>query len=120
MTWTLYDTDGNELYTTTGVYQPGASTASYSADHLPAVQGQQRHPERHHTSPARPRRPSPSLPCATIDADGVVTQLAYNTARRPDLQLHAGRQRRGELATTTYAYDGDGEQTSHRSPRTAT
>ena len=30
VTWTLYDTDGNELWTTTGVYQPGGSTASYA------------------------------------------------------------------------------------------
>ena len=29
-TYTLYDTDGNQLYSTTGVYQPGSSTASYS------------------------------------------------------------------------------------------
>jgi YD repeat-containing protein len=29
-TYTLYDSDGNELYTTTGVYEPGASSAAYS------------------------------------------------------------------------------------------
>src|SRR6202035_4196031 len=28
VTGTLYDTDGNQLYTTTGVYQPGATSAS--------------------------------------------------------------------------------------------
>ena len=79
--YTLYDTDGNELYTTTGVYEPGSTHRRLLADHLPAVQGQQRHPERHDTSPARPTPPSPSLPCATINADGVVTQLAYDSAR---------------------------------------
>jgi YD repeat-containing protein len=30
LTWTQYDTDGNELYTTTGVYEPGSSSAAYS------------------------------------------------------------------------------------------
>jgi YD repeat-containing protein len=29
VTYTLYDTDGNELYTTTGIYEPGSSSASY-------------------------------------------------------------------------------------------
>jgi hypothetical protein len=31
VTYTLYDTDGNELYTTTGVYQPGSGSASYQS-----------------------------------------------------------------------------------------
>ena len=37
--------------------------------------------------------PSPSLPCATINADGVVTQLGYDCGRRPDLLGDPGRQR---------------------------
>ena len=34
-------------------------------------------------------RPRPSLPCATIDADGVVTQLALRQHGRPRLVVHS-------------------------------
>ena len=44
-------------------------------------------------SPAPSTPPSPSLPCAKINADGVVTQLGLRPRRGPDLLLHPGRQR---------------------------
>ena len=55
--------------------------------------------------------PSPSLACATINADGVVTQLAYDSAG--DLTSSTTPDGNGsQLAETTYSYDGDGEQTA--------
>src|SRR6266851_1692439 len=59
--------------------------------------------------------PSNSLPCATINADGVVTQLGYNSAG--DLTSSAAPDGNGsEITKATYGYDGDGEQTSKISP----
>ena len=112
--YTLYDTDGNQLYTTTGVYQPGASSASYLQttyslykNNSVTLSGT--------TISCTSTPPSPSLPCATINADGVVTQLAYNSAG--DLTSSATPDGNGtEIAKTTYTYDGDGEQTAVTSP----
>ena len=92
----------------------GGQPGLIRADHLPAVQ-RRRSPStapasvrryralahtglRHHQRgrrghPARPRR-----------------------QRRPNQQLHPGRNANGQTATTTYAFDGDGEQTSTTGP----
>jgi len=114
LTWTLYDTNGNELYSTTGVYPPGGSTASYTQTTYQLFKGNSiTLGSNNITCNATP--PSLSLPCATIDADGVVTQLVYNSAG--DLTSSSTPDSNGsELATTTNAYDGDGEQTATTSP----
>ena len=113
-TYTLYDTDGNELYTTTGVYQPGASSASYSRTTYQLFDGNTVTLSGTAVScTASP--PSQSLPCATINADGVVTQLAYDWAG--DLTSSATPDGNGsEIATTTYGYDSYGEQTTTTAP----
>ena len=60
--------------------------------------------------------PSPSLPCAKINADGVVTQLAYDSDG--DLTSSSTPDGNGtQVAETTYTYDGDGEQTADGRPR---
>lgn len=109
-TYILYDTDGNQLYSTTGVYQPGASSASYSRTTYQLFKNNTVTLSGHNIScTATP--PSTSLPCAKVNADGVVTQLAYDSAG--DLTSSSTPDGNGsEVATTTYAYDGDGEQTS--------
>jgi trimeric autotransporter adhesin len=114
LTYAQYDTDGNELYKTTGVYQPGASTASYLQTTYSLFKGNSvTLGSTNITCTTTP--PAPSLPCATIDADGVVTQLAYNSAG--DLTSSATPDGNGsELATTKYSYDADGEQTATTSP----
>jgi YD repeat-containing protein len=114
VTYNLYDTDGNELYSTTGVYQPGGTTASYSQTSYTLFKGNNVTIGSSHIScTASPA--SQSLPCATINADGVVTQLGYNAAG--DLTSSATPDGNGpELATTTYGYDGDGERTSAVAP----
>jgi RHS repeat-associated protein len=114
LTWTLYDTDGNELYTTTGVYEPGASTASYSRTTYQLFNGNSVTLNGTSISCAA-KSPVSSLPCATINADGVVTQLGYDPAG--DLTSSATPDGNGsQLAATTYSYDTDGEQTSKTSP----
>jgi RHS repeat-associated protein len=110
VTWTLYDTDGNELYATTGVYPPGGSSASYAQTTYQLFKGNTVTLGSTTISCAS-TPPSPALPCATIDADGVVTQLGYNSAG--DLTSSATPDGNGsEVATTTDAYDADGEQSA--------
>lgn len=114
VTYTLYDTDGNQLYSTTGVYEPGAGTAAYSQTTYTLYGGNSVTLGTSATS-CNATPPSASLPCATINADGVVTQLGYNA--QGDLTSSSTPDGNGtELATTTYGYDADGEQTSVTSP----
>ena len=116
VTWTLYDTDGNQLYTTTGVYQPGATTAAYQQTTYQLYTGNSvTLPGTSTSITCTTTPPSPSLPCATINADGVVTQLAYDPAG--DLTSSATPDGNGtETATTTYTYNSDGEKTSTTTP----
>src|SRR5260370_15189396 len=59
--------------------------------------------------------PSPSLPCAMIGADGVVSQLGYNA--QGDVTSSSAPDGNGsQVALTTFGYDGDGEQTSVVAP----
>ncbi|HET9896764.1 MAG TPA: RHS repeat-associated core domain-containing protein [Streptosporangiaceae bacterium] len=114
VTYTLNDTDGNELYTTTGVYEPGASTAAYSQTSY-TLYGGNSVTLAGHTISCAVSPPSASLPCATINPDGVVTQLGYDTSG--DLTSTSTPDGNGtELAATTYGYDADGERTSQVSP----
>jgi|HubBroStandDraft_1064217.scaffolds.fasta_scaffold32071_3 YD repeat-containing protein len=114
LTWTLYDNYGNQLYTTVGVYEPGSNTAAYSSTQYQLFNGNTLTLGSDHIS-CSASAPSASMPCATVDADGVVTQLAYNSSG--DLVSSSTPDGNGsELATTTYGYDADGEQTSTISP----
>jgi RHS repeat-associated protein len=116
VTYTLYDTDGNQLYTTTGVYEPGGSSAAYSQTTYQLFKNNSVTLNGTNIACTNNTPPSVSLPCAKISADGVVTQLAYNpegdlvSSSTPD--GNSG----GELATTTSVYDADGEQTSTTAP----
>jgi RHS repeat-associated protein len=113
-TWTLYDTNGNELYSTIGVYQPGATSPSYEQTTYQLFKGNSITLNGTNIN-CNASPPSASLPCATINADGVVTQLGYNSAG--DLTSSSTPDGNGsELATTTYGYDGNGEQNSTTSP----
>jgi RHS repeat-associated protein len=114
VTYNLYDTDGNQLYSTTGVYEPGSTTASYQPTTYQLFKGNSvTLGSTHITCTATP--PSTSLPCATINADGVVTQLAYDP--QGDLTSSSMPDGNGtEMATTSYGYDGDGEQNSMVAP----
>jgi RHS repeat-associated protein len=113
-TYTLYDTDGNQLYSTTGVYQPGSNSASYSRttyqlfkNNTVTVGGT--------AVSCTVSPPSQTLPCAKVNADGVVTQLGYDWAG--DLTSTSTPDGNGsQVATTTYGYDSYGEQTSTVSP----
>jgi RHS repeat-associated protein len=113
-TYVLYDTDGNELYSTTGVYEPGATSAAYSRTTYQLFKGNTVTLSGTAVScTATP--PAQSLPCAKVNADGVVTQLAYDWAG--DLTSSATPDGNGsQAATTTYGYDSYGEQTSTVSP----
>lgn len=115
-TYTQYDAYGNELYMTTGVYEPGASGAAYTRTTYQLFNGNSvTLPGTSAPVTCAEVAPTASLPCADIDADGVVTQLAYDKAG--DLTASSTPDGNGsEVATTTYTYDGDGEQTSVTSP----
>jgi YD repeat-containing protein len=113
-TYTLYDYGGNEIYETTGVYEPGATSAAYLRTTYQLFNGNTVTLGSTTVSCAT-SAPSPSLPCATINADGVVTQLSYDAAG--DRTGSAAPDGNGsEIATTTYGFDADGEQTSTTAP----
>ena len=114
VTYTLFDTSGNQLWQTQGVYQPGGSTASYSKTTYSLYNGNSvtlgTSSDTCGTS-----APSTTLPCATIDANANVTQLVYNL--NGDVTSSAVPDGNGtELASTTNAYDADGNQTSTTAP----
>jgi RHS repeat-associated protein len=114
VSYSLYDNDGNELYSTTGVYAPGSNTASYTQTGYTLYKGNSVTIGGNNIS-CNASPPSQSLPCAEIDASGVVTQLAYNAAG--DLTSSSTPDGNGsEVATTTYGYNGDGQVTSVVSP----
>jgi RHS repeat-associated protein len=113
--WTLYDDLGNDLYTTTGVYEPGSNTAAYAQTTYQLYKNNTVVVNGNAVSCSNNNPPSLSLPCATVDADGVVTQLAYNSFG--DLTSTSTPDGNGsETAKTTYAYNGDGRQNSSVSP----
>ena len=115
MTWTLYDNYGNELYTTIGVYESGSNTPAYVQTTYQLFKGNSVTLNGNNiTCSATP--PSPSLPCATINAGGVVTQLGYNAQGDLTSSSTLDGNPGNEMSTTTYGYDGDGEQTSMTSP----
>jgi RHS repeat-associated protein len=115
-TWTLYDTDGNELYSTTGVYSPSGSY-QYSQTTYQLFKGNTvTLPGTSTAISCTYTPPTMSLPCATINAIGVVTQLEYDTAGDLELSSTPDGNSGGELATTTFTYDGDGEQLTEVAP----
>jgi RHS repeat-associated protein len=78
VTYREYDTDGNLIYITTGDYAPGSGTASQSRTTYNLYNGQSVTLSSVNDSCTN-TAPSTELPCATINADGVVTQLAYDS-----------------------------------------
>ncbi len=113
-TWTLFDKDGNELYSTTGVYEPGGGTAAYSTTTYQIFKGDSV-TLNGNTVTCTAVPPSASLPCAMIEPGGVVTQFGYNF--QGDLTSSSAPDGNGtELATTTYTYNVDGQQTTEMSP----
>ncbi|MGA2805312.1 MAG: hypothetical protein ABSF89_13135 [Acidimicrobiales bacterium] len=78
VTYSEYDTNGNPIWTSTGVYAPGSSTASYARTTYDLYAGESVTLDGTGEScDATP--PSSELACATIDANGTVTQLGYDT-----------------------------------------
>jgi len=114
LTWTLYDTDGNQLYQTTGVYSPGGSY-EYARTTYQLFKGNSITLNSVNISCSY-TPPSASLSCATINADGVVTQLEYDSAGDLDLSSTPDGNSGGQLATTSYTYNGDGEPLTQVAP----
>jgi len=77
-TYSEYDTKGNLIYQTTGEYLPGISTATQSRTTYDLFNGESVTLGSASDSCTN-TAPSSELPCATINADGVVTQLGYDT-----------------------------------------
>jgi len=78
VTYSEYDTKGNLIYQTTGDYAPGSSTASQSRTTYNLYNGQSVTLGATVDS-CTTGAPSTELACATINANGVVTQLAYDS-----------------------------------------
>jgi YD repeat-containing protein len=114
LTWTLYDTDGNQLYQTTGVYSPSGSYEHSQTTYQLFNGNSITLNSTNITCTYTP--PSASLPCATINADGVVTQLEYDSAGDRELSSTPDGNTGGQLATTTYTYNADGEQLTMVAP----
>jgi trimeric autotransporter adhesin len=114
VTWTLNDTDGNQLYSTTGVYS-ATGTYEYSQTTYQLFKGNSITLNSTSIS-CTWTPPSASLPCATINADGVVTQLEYNAQGDQILSSTPDGNSGGQVAETANAYDADGEQVSTTAP----
>ncbi len=113
VTYNLYDTDGNELYSTTGVYSPSGSY-EYSQTTYQLFKGNSVSLNGTDITCAY-IPPSASLPCATINADDVVTQLEYDS--QGDVISSSTPDGNGsQLATTTDTYNADGEQLTEVAP----
>jgi len=115
VSYSLYDTAGNPIWTTTGDYQPGSSSASQSRTTYQLYSGQSV-TLGSNTDSCAASPPASSLPCLAIDPNGVVTQLGYNTSGDLTSSATPDGNSGGELATTSYGYDGDGERTSMVAP----
>ena len=115
MNYTEYDTDGNKIWTTTGVYEPGSGSASYSKTTYNLYNGESVTLSGHDDS-CTTSAPSTSLPCATISPLGVVTQLAYDSDGDLTSSSTPDGNSGGEASKTTFSYDTDGEETSSVAP----
>jgi trimeric autotransporter adhesin len=114
LTYSLYDSAGNQLYSTTGVSSPSGSY-EYSQTTYQLYKGNSITLNSTSIS-CTYMPPSVSLPCATINADGVVTQLQYNSQGDLALSSTPDGNSGGQLATTTYTDDSDGEQLTQVTP----
>jgi YD repeat-containing protein len=132
--YSLVDHDGNTLYTTTGVYEPGSSSAfQSSAAYVRTTYtlfkgnsvtlrawGPGQSGFSSQTVSCTNTPPSQTLPCATVDENGIVTQLAYDSYG--DLTSSSTPDGNGsDVSKTTNTYDngttpGDGELTGTVSP----
>jgi RHS repeat-associated protein len=110
VTFSAYDTVGNPVWSTTGDYAPGSSSATQSRTTYELYSGETASLGGHNDSCAA-TPPSSTLPCLTINPDGVVTQLGYDSSTG-DLTSSSTPDGNpgGETATTTYSYNGDGQQ----------
>jgi len=115
VTYTEYDTDGNKIWTTTGDYAPNVTPASQSRTTFDLYNGQSVTLGDNDDSCTN-TAPSSELPCATIDPNGVVTELAYDSAGDLTSKSTPDGNADDEVAKTTYGYDTDGEQTSEIAP----
>ena len=77
VTYSEYDTNGNLIYTTEGDYAPGGGSASQSRTTYNLYNGESVTLSSTIDSCAT-GAPTTELPCATINADGAVTQLGYD------------------------------------------
>jgi RHS repeat-associated protein len=118
VTYTLYDTSGNRLWQTQGVYAPGATSTTlvrtaydlYSGNSV-TLSGT--------TDSCAFTPPSTTLPCITIDANQTVTQKGYQTNGDLYWSSTPDGNPSGELAKTTTTYDADGNLTSETTPNGA-
>ncbi len=128
VTYSQYDSNGNLIWTTTGVYPPGSTTPLYAKTSYNLYNGESVTLNGVTDSCDTPA-PSSSLACATINPDGVVTQITYNQdgdaikLSSPDTKLitssssgTSSPSSSGELSVITSTYDADGELTSVVSP----
>jgi RHS repeat-associated protein len=121
VTWRLYDNNGNQIYTSNAVYEPGSQTPAFVQTSYQLFNGNSvTLPGSRNAVTCTASAPSATLPCATIDANGTVTQLTYDP--QGDLLSSSKPDGNGsEIATTKYAYDGsgaasDGDLVSQTSP----
>ena len=115
-TYSEYDTAGNPVWTTTGDYAPGSNSPAQSRTTYELYSGESVTLSGT-TDSCAAAPPSTALPCLTISPDGVVTQLGYDSTTG-DLTSSSTPDGNpgGESATTTYTYNGDGQQATVVAP----
>jgi RHS repeat-associated protein len=114
VTYILNDTYGNQLYTTTGVYSP-SGTYEYAKTTYQLFKGNTI--TLNSTNISCTYTPlSSALPCATINADGVVTQLEYDSQGDLTCSSTPDGNSGGQVAAVTATYNADGEQLTKVAP----
>ncbi|HEX4345399.1 MAG TPA: DUF6531 domain-containing protein [Solirubrobacteraceae bacterium] len=115
VTFSRYDTTGNEIWATTGDYDPGSGTASQSRTSYQLYTGES--VTLGSTTDSCTVNPAAtSLPCARIDPDAIVTQIGYDSAGDQASSATPDGNAGGEVAEKTYSYDGDGERQTTTAP----
>jgi RHS repeat-associated protein len=115
VTYSEYDSDGNLVWTTVSDYTPTSGSTPTSTSTSYRLYSGQSVTLSGTTISCDNTPPAADLACATINPDGTVTQIAYDS--QGDITSQSVPDGNGtQIATTTHSYNTDGQQTATVDP----